>query len=218
MTIGILLLAIALAEFALGLWFIFAYRRQQSTFWYGLFAIGAASYVGSNGLGFLLDNFYIAERLGWAGGALLTSFFLPFSFSFPIPRRSAREMIPWVVWPIIIFVFGTIFTDLFIKDQGIISYRAGYQTSVGPLFWFYLLFFGVYWTWSIANLISRRLESDGIHRWQLNMLLLGVLASLTFSVAFDIVLPLVAVSNFGYVGSLFSTVWLGFTSYILVKK
>lgn len=67
MLIGAAFFLIALAEIVLGLFLVTRYERNQATFWYGLFAIGVAMYVGSNGLGYLRDNLYIAERLGWVG-------------------------------------------------------------------------------------------------------------------------------------------------------
>lgn len=218
MLIGLILLAIALTEFFLGLYFIFRYEKQQSTMWWGLFFIGASIYVGANGVGFLWDNLYFAERFGWAGGALATSFFLPFSFSFPTPQRSVRELLPWVVWPIIVFGFGSLFTNLFIEEQGIISYREGYQTAAGKFFWLYILFFTTYWVWAIANLVKSFLRSDGIHRWILKIILIGILTSLLVSTIFDITLPLISKSRFGYLGSLFTSVWVLFTGYILVAK
>lgn len=127
-----MLLAIAAAEFLLGLRFIFAYQKSPSTIFYGLFCIAVSIYVGANGLGFAKDNFYISERFGWAGGAMATSLFLPFSYSFPIPRRTIRDLLPLIIWPLVIFPIGFIATELFVRDQAIISFRQGYQTATGP--------------------------------------------------------------------------------------
>lgn len=218
MLIGLILIALALVELWLGLYFIFRYEKRQSTIWYGLFFIGASVYVGANGWGFIYDQFYIAERFGWFGGALATSLFLPFSYSFPIPQRTYRELLPWVIWPVVIFGLGSLFTDLFVKEQGIISYREGYQTAAGKFFWLYILFFATYWVWAITNLAKSFLRSDGIHRWILKMTLVGILTSLLVSIIFDIALPLITKSRFGYLGSLFTSVWVLFTGYILVAK
>lgn len=218
MTIGIILLVIALAEFALGLYFIFRYVRSPATIWYGLFCISAAIYVGANGLGYALDSFYIGERFGWAGGILTGAFFLPFSFTYPIPERQARDLLPLVLWPAAVFILPLLLTNLFIADRGIVYYRGGYQTTPGDYFWFMILMFVVYWAWSILNLVRHHRRSDGIHRWQLRMILIGIITSLAVAIVFDIIYPFVTTSRVGYVGSLFTSIWLGFTSYILVKK
>lgn len=218
MAIGYVLLALATIESLLGIWFIVRYQKSASTIFYGLFCIGVAVYVGANGLGQIKDIFDIGERFSWAGGAMATALFLPFSFSFPVPRRTSRELLPLVLWPLIIFPLAMIFTDLFIRTEGIVSYREGYQTAAGSFFWFFLTFFAVYWLWAIGNLVTSHRSSDGIHRWQLKMILIGIGASLSVSVAFDIILPLLIRSPFGYVGSLMTSVWLFVTAYIVLKK
>lgn len=218
MVIGTILIFLALVHLVIGLRFIFGYERSQALVWYGLFVMSIALYVASNGFGYLINNFYIAERIGWIGGLMTATFILPFSQSFPLARHTLRELMPLVIWPIFVFIPGLLFTDIFLIDHGVINYRAGYQTQSGPYFGFALAFFGVYWVWGLYNLIRSMQRSDGRHRWLLKMILLGLIISLFVSVIFDIVLPLVSKSTLGYVGSMFSTVWLGFTSYILLKK
>lgn len=220
MIIGWILVTLALAELLIGLRLIFGYQKNQATVWYGLFAIGAAIYVASNGVGFILNSGVgdLVERFGWSGGALLTAFFLPFSESFPFSRRRWQDHLPYVIWPIVVFVPAFFGTNIFLKSQAVIHYRDGYQTTPGSLFWFFLLFFAVYWGWSLINLVRRFRTSDGLHRWQLRLILIGIAASLFFSVLFDIIMPLVIHSRFGYVGSLLTSIWLGVTSYIILKK
>lgn len=218
--IGWLLLVIALAELCLGLFFLFRYQKNQATFWYGLFAISAALYVGSNGLGYAdaLISGQMAEQLAWIGGMNTAFFFLAFSYSFPLPVKNNKEVLPWVVWPAGLFTLGILFTDVFIGRQVIPLFGEGYTTDAGPLFWFMVTTFGLYWVWSVTNFIRRARVSDGVFRRNIQLILAGIFCSLAVSSVFDIYMPLTNVTRFGYVGSLFTSVWLGFTSYIILKK
>ena len=218
MVIGYTLLAIAIIEFVLGIFFLTRYKNQQSTFWFGLFCIGSAIYVGSNGMGFVSNTFSIGEKMSWLGGMIATAMFLPFSTSFPFPQKNFRELIPWALWPVAIFSTGLIFSDVFIVGRGITQFTPGYMTQPGQLFWFMSAVLVLYWTWSLANLFRTFKKSDGIFKKNLSLILFGILVSLVFSIFFDIVLPLVTVNTFGYVGSVMTSVWLGMTSYILIKK
>lgn len=218
MVIGYVLLAVAFAEFALGLYFLTRYKTQQSTFWFGLFCFGVAMYVATNGLGYMRNSFYIAERFGWVGGMLTAIFILPFSWTFPLPRKRIGEVLPFVIWPLVVFTPGILWTDIFLRADAIVDYVQGYQTAPGPYFWFMLMLFFVNWVWALGNMLYNFSRSDGHHRWMLKMLLIGLGLSLIVSVATDIIYPLVTVSKIGYIGSLFSAVWLGFTSYILLKR
>lgn len=219
MLIGLILLALALTELWLGLYFIFRYEKQQSTIWYGLFFIGASVYVGANGLGYL-GRFFAPgglEQLAWSGGVLATSFFLPFSFSYPLPSRSFRDAVPWVIWPLLVFIPALLRTDLFIGTEGV-RFGEGYMTDQGPYFFVLILFIFFYWGWSLYNIVKSFGVSDGIHRLVLKIVLFGVCSSFVVTVIFDIIIPLVTVTRFGYVGSLFTSVWVLLTGYILVKK
>ncbi len=220
MIIGYILLLIALAEFFLGLYLIFRYQRSQATMWYGLFAIAISVYVGANGLGYVntVVTGQWAEHIAWVGGMATAMFFLPFSYTFPLPRRSARELVPLAIWPLAIIIPGLLFTNLFVQQQSIVRFGQGYKTATGPYFWFMILIFLVYWIWAITNLIIRLRKSDGTHRQYLQLILIGIFLSLLVSAIFDIYMPLTHVTRYGYIGSLFSTIWLGFTSYIILKK
>ncbi len=188
--------------------------------WYGLFCFAAALYVGANGLGYL-GKFITgdtAEHLAWMGGILATIFFLPFSRSYPLPTRTLRENLPWVVWPTIIFFPGILWTELFIARSNVVKFGEGYTTATGDLFWFLLAVFAAYWVWSIVNLVRAWRRADGLHRRNLHLILTGILVSFIISTIFDIYMPLNNPSRYGFVGSLFTSVWVVMTGYILVKK
>ncbi|MFH0829028.1 MAG: histidine kinase N-terminal 7TM domain-containing protein [Candidatus Kerfeldbacteria bacterium] len=218
MVIGYILLTLSLVELILGVFFLTRYKNQQSTFWFGLFCFGSAIYVGSNGMGFISHVFNNAEEMSWLGGMIATAMFLPFSTSFPFPQRNFREQVPWAVWPAVIFSTGLIFSDAFIVGRGITRFTPGYMTQPGQLFWFMNVVLVFYWIWSLVNLFRTFKKSDGIIRKNLRLILFGILVSLLFSIFFDVVLPLVTVNIFGYVGSVMTSAWLGMTSYILVAK
>lgn len=220
MVIGIILAILALAQLALGLNFIFGHRKNQTLFWYGLFMIGASMYVGANSLGYLkvLLTQGQAEHLAWAGGAMTAIFIIPFSYTFPLPRRTTRELLPLILWPLIIFVPGILWTNAFILQQAIVNFGDGYITQPGDYFPFFLAFFIVYWLWAFFNFSRSLRTADGVHRQQLSIFLVGAAISILISGYFDIYKPLTNASSFGYVGSLCSSIWFGFTAYILLKK
>jgi len=220
MFIGIILVILALAQLILGLRFIFGYQRGQATTWYGLFMIGVSFYVGANGLGYLnqIISQGQAEHLAWTGAAILATFVLPFSYTFPLPRRTVRELLPLALWPVIIFVPGIMWTNAFIPQDAIVSFGNGYATQRGDYFWFFLAFFAVYWIWALVNTICSYRTSDGVHRQHLKIFLIGTVISLAISCYFDIYMALTDSTHFGYIGSVCSSIWFGFTAYILLKK
>lgn len=218
MTIGIILTTLGVFELFVGLYFLLKYQRSPAILFYALFAFGSAIYVGANGLGYTFDSYLLGERASWIGGILATTFFLPFSMSYPYSRHSYRELLPWVVWPILVFGFGTAFTELFIRNIGAAHFAYGYKTSTGDFFWLLLVFIGMYWVWSIFNILKSMRSSVGVQRRLTMYILLGTTVSLLASISFDIIVPLIFVSRIGYLGSLMNAAWLGTTTYILLKK
>jgi len=219
MLIGYILLAIAAVEIYIGLVLLFRYQHSLATVFYGLFSISVALYAGSNGFAYVQTIFSnnAAEYLSWVGAMPIAAFLLSFSFSFPAPKRQLRELIPWIIWPLVIFIPGLLFTDLFIQHTTI-PFVPGQKTSSGALLWFFLLIFGIYMVWAFRNLIVSYKTTTGYYRWLLKILIIGLILSFIVSSIFDITIPLITETNFGYIGSLFTSVWVIITGYIMLKK
>lgn len=219
MIIGYVLLIIAAAQILIGFTLIFRYQKKQATVYYGLFAIGIAIYAAANGLGFLYQiSSNTAEAVSWSGGVLATIFFLLFSFSFPISRKPIEDLLSLMIWPMVVLIPAILFTEAILEKTLTIKFGEGYMTPAGPLFWLLLLFIGVYWCWGIGNLVRAYRRSDGFYRRFLKILSVGVTSTLIVTLSFDVVLPLLIKSHYGYIGSLFSSIWVIATSYLMLKK
>ena len=104
-----------------------------------------------------------------------------------------------------------------------VATRAGgeataYETQPGVYFPFFLTFFVVYWLWAFINFGRSLHSSDGVRQQQVMIIMIGTALSLLISGYFDIFKPLTVATQLGYVGSLCSSIWFGFTAYILLKK
>lgn len=218
MIIGWILIALAILEVLLGLYFLLRYQKSLATTFYGLFALGSAIYAGANGAGYVSNNFFIGEKLGWVGGVLATAMFLPFSMSFPLPRKTISHILPVVLWPIIVFIPGILLTNIFVGNPANHVFGTGYETNTGPYFWLLAIFILFYWGWSLVNLIQQRKLAGGFQHTILTRVLIGTIISLTASLFFDFLLPLLTPSGFGYLGSLFTAAWLGMMAYIILVK
>ncbi|USN53786.1 MAG: hypothetical protein H6760_01290 [Candidatus Nomurabacteria bacterium] len=218
--LGYLLLIISVVEFFIGLYLIFRYEKSQATTYYGLFAISVAIYVAANGFGFTRasDNEFIFEQLAWFGGLLSAPFILGFSYSFPSPKKYPTELFPWVIWPVVLFGAGIFTSNIFLEKTYIYSFAEGYTAPIGVFFWFAIAVFAMYWIWAIRNLLYTRLHTSGFYRNFLTIVLIGLFSSLLISAIFDIYIPLVSVTRYGYIGALFSSIWLFTTAYLMVRK
>lgn len=220
MLIGYILLVIAAAQVLIGLTLIFRYQKKPATIFYGLFALSAAVIVAANGIGYLSNTVpaNTLETITWSSAILLPIFFLGFCFSFPIPRRPIREILPLIIWPIFIFPLAIISSDSIIIHRHIEAFRDNYAVSPGQLMWMYIVVFSVYWIWGIYLLIKEHTKSTGYYRWFIRIVIISVFISLTTSVYFDLIQPIANTSRYSFIGSLFTAVWVIITSYLMLKK
>jgi len=93
-----------------------------------------------------------------------------------------------------------------------------YETLYGPITKPFYSYFLIFWGWAIIELINKFIKSDGIHRWELKVLFYGIAVSSLAGIFTNLILPWLGHGEFGYVGPAFSVVWLGVTSYIILKK
>lgn len=218
---GYLLIIIGLAEVVLGLWFIFRYKRSPMNTWYLAFVFSVAFWVLANaGIYFYANNLDQAQfynELTWLGGVFIAFTFLFFSFYFPISLKPVKGYYYLlIIIPLILFIYLIFFSDLFVTGMAFEDYNQQFFT--GSLFFLFPVYFFIYWTWALVNLIRKLKRTDGAHIQQLKLLLAGVLISSVIIIIFDIIYPLLGKAVVSGLGPEFTLVWLGFTTYIILKK
>jgi hypothetical protein len=218
---GYILIAIGLIEVVLGLWFLYRYKRTATNNWYIAFVLSIAFWVLANaGIYFFANNLDKAQfynELTWLGGVFIAFTFLFFSFYFPISLKPVKGYSYFlIIIPLILFVYLIFFSSLFVTSMAFEGNNQKFFT--GSLFFLFPAYFFIYWTWGIINLVRKLKRTDGIHVQQLKLLLTGVIISSVFIVIFDLIYPLMGKAVISGLGPELSIIWLGFTSYIILKK
>lgn len=216
---GYIMFAVAGIEVLLAFFLMTKYQKNPIAFWYSFFVWGVIGYVGANAVTYV--NFgapLFFHLLQWFSGVVATAAFFMFALHFPI-RTSRPGAYEWVlfVFPVALFFFLIFFSGNFIT--GLSQKFLPDQQIYGKTAMSFAVFFAFYWLLSIIHLVRKYYSSDGIHRWQLRTLLLGAVAGpLALSSIFDVYLPLSGHYGYGWIGPETSIIWLGFTSYIILKK
>jgi len=209
---------IGILEVALAIWFLVKYKRTLAIVWFAIFVFGIAGWVLSNSLLYAtLDYQFLADRLVWFFGVVLTGSFLLFCRYFPYSVTEEKKSdILYFLAPVLFFAFV-----IFVSKNFIITLDYNYNPPVfnfGPLFFLFPLFFFSYWFYSIYQLVIKFRKSDGIHRWQLRLLLWGVCLSFTFGAIFDVIFNWLKITGFEMIGSESTIFLLAFTTYIIFKR
>ena len=218
-----ILLVVGLIELFLGIWLLIKYQRSAINTGYSVFVFSVASWVLSNAGLYLSEHLnngswlFLFNQLTWLTGVILTCAFLIFSFVFPFSQKPIKKWAWWLfLIPLALFTFLIFFTDNF--QTNIIMAENSQRYVMGNLFYSFPVFFFFYWIWSIVNLAKKYQVADGIHKWQIKYLLIGIIVSLLIIIGVDII-PI----TFGWkvingVGEFATLIWLFFTSYIILKK
>jgi len=219
---GIILLIVGTLELILGISFLVKKRVGEAARWYSLFILSVVVWVLTNAAMALSDSaslLYYFTEMTYAGSMFIAPTFLLFSYTFPAPKKAISTAFTVLLFvPAIINIFIVFLSDLYIKNLEIVN--GSVQETFDWMIYVFSALFVIYWIWGIFNLVGSYKKSDGLYRWQLKYLLIGIAISSIVGIAFDILLPLFGINFSGrnWIGAEFSIVWLGFTSYILFKK
>jgi len=219
---GTILLIIAGIELILGLYLFFRHPKNHITISYFLFILGVVIWVLSNGFAILEQTRNINWwKMTYIGGALLASSFVYFAMAFPYSRKEISKLkIIGLYLPIVYFIIIIFSTKLIV--EGLATYDVWItNVTLGPLYHLYVLFVVIFLIWGTVLLLAKFKISDGIHRWQLKLMLWGIIISALFAITSDLIIPFFSeyyLVHYPWVGSAFSLVWLSFTSYIVFKR
>lgn len=220
---GVILLIIGTLELLLGLYFVIRRPAGEAVRWYILFVFSVATWVFANASGALrssdLQIVRISFEFAYIAGGFIAAAFVLFSYSFPFPRRAITfSFVAAIFLPAVVNIFVALLTNTYIPS--VWETNGTIKTGLSTPLLLFAVYFVTYWTWGMLNLTRAYRRADGIHRWQLQYLLYGIIVSSVFAITFDIILPLLPSVTFpglNWVGSEFSIVWLGFTSYVLLR-
>ena len=211
-THGIILLIIGTVELLLGIYFIMRRRTGESAQWYKFLIFSVAIWVLCNAGAALvqgIDQKYIFIELTYVGGGFIAAFFLLFSYTFPFLRKQLNSwfkfliLLPALLNVIVVIVSNQYFQSIEVKGALII------ERGSEALLFIFLIYFLFYWIWGLINLFKSYKVSDGIHRWQLKYLIVGLIVSSFIAIIADMVFPLLGVDFSGrnWIGSEFSIIW-----------
>ncbi|MFA6271960.1 MAG: histidine kinase N-terminal 7TM domain-containing protein [Patescibacteria group bacterium] len=221
---GIILQIIGYIELILSIYIFFQNPRDRIRRWYSLLVFSVSLWVWSIGVGISTDNVVAIDmltKLNWIGPIMFAPTLLFFSWVFPYASKKISKR-NWLIFFLSLIVGLFPLINSYIPIYTSINSDPWRTVSFGNGVHIFNAWFLVLWVWSIINLYKKFVASDGISRWLLKNVLLGVSVSSVFGVISNMILPW-----FGFwmdnpylsaIGPELSIIWLGFTSYVLFKK
>lgn len=159
------------------------------------------------------------DKFTYAFGVLLVTALLNFVILFPYPMfRLDRLHYVFMYTPAAIFTL-IIFGGHEIVNHYYSNLTLSGQWVGGPLYWVYNVYLLALYSATLVVLVIKSKKTDGIHRRNINLVIWSIIFGGAPGIIFDVFIPLVTnQAKYPLVGTLSSVVWLGLTSYIILRK
>ncbi len=217
---GIILLIIAALELLLLLYLLFTRSKGHIIYSFTIFTVGVIFWVMGNGIHRLVktnEAAFFWTDINHFAAIIIAVGLVYLSLAFPYLEKKISNAVKTVLITIIIlFAYLIFFTEIIVESiTGPIDNR--FQV-IGPMYHFYAIVFLLLFIWAFINLFRKYKITEGIQRWQVGALLVGLMGSAIFGTLFDLFLPWFGGPQYFYLGPESSVIWLGFTSYIVFKE
>ncbi|MDZ7798496.1 MAG: histidine kinase N-terminal 7TM domain-containing protein [Patescibacteria group bacterium] len=154
-------------------------------------------------------------KLTIIGPIFIVYLLLIFTNYFPyLTRKYTKKDFIILAIPVFIFIILTP-TRLNIKET--IIHDWGAETIPGVMYYFFIAYFLIYVGLSLKNLLIKFRNSSGIFREQIKYLFWGISISAFLSIITNAILPLFGIINFSVYAPLFMLIFIGVTSYSIIK-
>jgi signal transduction histidine kinase len=183
---------------------------------FALMCFGLSSWTAFNYLAdYQLSNTLLWTRLSFFAITFLSAFLVIFLNNFTSRVISSKIFEPIVLMSAL-FVAIVSLTSYFIPSVDIVNRVSNVNT--GPLYSIFLVYFIISFVFSIVIIILSWKKSSRNDRSRLGFLIFGILAMTVLASITNLFLPLVlGTNNFAIYGTLFSLIFVGSTSYAIIR-
>lgn len=215
----VIMVIIGALELGLAAYFLLRYIKNSSILWYITFVVGVAGFVLFNAITYFSSPTpLIYDQLQWFSGVVITAAFFMFIQEFPVrlqQKANIENLLFWV--PVTLFA-----VIIFLGNDFITGHDATHIPALqhfGGTFVTFPVFFVLYWAFSMRTIAKKMKKTDGVHHKLLKQLLLyGVVPPLVLSTISDVLLTPLGIQGYGWIGPESSILWLGFSSYTVLRK
>lgn len=214
----LILIAVSLLNLLLGFFIFIKNRKNLSSFFYFLFAMGLACW--SFGMMMYIKEPVDLERIWlWSlilhfAGSFIAVNLLCFSVVFPDRKNhillTLLLYLPLIPIFLMLFNYHFIITDLVIKPGNrVLVYGYGYI--------FYCAQFFIYIISSLIILLKKYLRADGLSKLQLKYVFLAILVPSIFASFINMILPMMGNFRLAWAGPIFLLFIVVFIGYAILK-
>jgi hypothetical protein len=220
---AVIIIGVAVAELMLGLYVLLRNRKDSISITFFALVVSIVIWVTANAVlvgslqGIMNALYY---KVAYFSGILIATTFVQFAWVFPYKSANTSKTVKTALSFIVLLFFALFFfSDVLIVD--VVKNGNTSDITYGNIFSVYIAYFAGLFIWAFYVLISKAIKADGLHRWQLKLVIISVMIPFIVNITTDIIMPWLGYARgtwLVYLGAESSIVWVGLTSYILFKK
>lgn len=218
--IKFLIIIIALVEFFLAGLFYFRDRKQLTNIVFAL--VNLTSGLWALSLYFyehpIFFSSFIWIKITYFFALFLTFFPFYFSLIFPVKKiKQISKLLGLYIFLMVPFLYFLFFTDLWIK--GVVIHGREIQTVLGQLYILFIIYTGIFFSWTIINFVRNYLSLSGIDKERLRYILCGIFLSGLGIFIPDGIIPLTTgATRYFWLSPILNIFFVGFTAYAIISK
>jgi len=218
--IQILLIAVGVTNFALGLLMLLSLnkKKDQSSNWFALVTFSVVLWIASMVVYRGVDdinNINIYTKILYSSALFIPTIFLIFVNRFISNRHVYRtEFLAFFLFVGLIIL--TFFTPYIIKSVQIVRPLEN-KIIFGEMFFIYVIFLIIVFNLSFYNLIVEYKKNKGIRKKQILFIILGTTLSTYPAFFTNLILPWIGIFSFNWFGQLATIFLIIFTTYAIFK-
>lgn len=216
----IFILIIALANIILGLFIISKYRKILGNIFFGLMCVSGGLWALTNGLLYsnFFENYYLVIKILFVFAILAPLFYLLFAYHFPIKTKLYSKTSNYIIYfiPSILIIF--VILGVFKIQTVLIVDKQVYQPVVFHDFLIFSVYFFYYVSWGVILLLQKYFGNLGIYKIQIRLVILATLITFALTGFVSIILPLLGISNYDWLGGIFTSIFFFIVGYLLFYK
>ncbi|MDZ7798489.1 MAG: ATP-binding protein [Patescibacteria group bacterium] len=211
------LISIIISVFLLILALIIYFRRRKNP------ANITLSLITLAGLIWIFTNLMVDEStsnnsaLFWSRMTILGPIFIPalfLLFTNYFPQKN-KVKIKWLLFLVPLIFLFFIPTSYNVPRVNFINNT--WETTAGPLYWFLLIYFIIFFAAGFRNLMISYKNALGIEKNQIRYVFWGIFITLIFGILTNLLLPLFGTKNYASVGPFSLLILISFISYAIIK-
>lgn len=159
----------------------------------------------------------LTAKFLYASAAFTAYWFLLFTFVFPLKQNGLKNIYKILIaLPFVLMVLSSLMPDWII---GNVILKTGQEKQIifGQVYWLYVFYIPIYFSWGFFNLIKKYLKVSGLYKMQVRYIFIGSFTAAFLGMITNLTLPTFGIFALNWLGQILTIIFIGFITYAILR-